>query len=103
MSLPLILYSSIDQKLEDARIHEQEQEFSRQEKILKLISSELTRNTTRVVEVAVKSEVQNSVLPSLEAITRNEVRDALNDQVGRGLVDVISQVRCVAPYDLRRK
>lgn len=103
MSLPLILFSSIDQKLEDARIHEQEQEFSRQEKILKLISSELTRNTTRVVEVAVKSEVQNSVLPSLEAITRNEVRDALNDQVGRGLVDVISQVRCVAPYDLRRK
>ncbi|KAE9394980.1 hypothetical protein BT96DRAFT_966810 [Gymnopus androsaceus JB14] len=80
-----------NQKLEDARIHEQEQEFSRQEKILKLISSELTRNTTRVVEVAVKSEVQNSVLPSLEAITRNEVRDALNDQVGRGLVDVISQ------------
>jgi hypothetical protein len=80
-----------NQRLEDARIHEQEQEFTRQEKILKLISSELTRNTTRVVEVAVKNEVQNSVLPSLEAITRNEVRDALNDQVGRGLVDVISQ------------
>ncbi|KAJ4488438.1 hypothetical protein J3R30DRAFT_3792845 [Lentinula aciculospora] len=80
-----------NQRFEDARIHEQEAEFARQEKILKLISSELTRNTTRVVEVAVKNEVQTSVLPSLEAITRNEVRDALNDQVGRGLVDVISQ------------
>ncbi|KIK63644.1 hypothetical protein GYMLUDRAFT_40712 [Collybiopsis luxurians FD-317 M1] len=80
-----------NQRFEDARIHEQEAEFARQEKILKLISSELTRNTTRVVEVAVKNEVQNSVLPSLEAITRNEVRDALNDQVGRGLVDVIGQ------------
>ncbi|KAJ3815773.1 hypothetical protein EV368DRAFT_44285 [Lentinula lateritia] len=80
-----------NQRFEDARIHEQEADFARQEKILKLISSELTRNTTRVVEVAVKNEVQTSVLPSLEAITRNEVRDALNDQVGRGLVDVISQ------------
>ncbi|GAW06255.1 wd40 repeat-containing nuclear protein [Lentinula edodes] len=80
-----------NQRFEDARIHEQEADFARQEKILKLISSELTRNTTRVVEVAVKNEVQTSVLPSLEAITRKEVRDALNDQVGRGLVDVISQ------------
>ncbi|KAJ3997522.1 hypothetical protein F5050DRAFT_1399834 [Lentinula boryana] len=80
-----------NQRFEDARIHEQEADFARQEKILKLISSELTRNTTRVVEVAVKNEVQTSVLPSLEAITRKEVKDALNDQVGRGLVDVISQ------------
>ncbi|KAJ3840135.1 hypothetical protein F5878DRAFT_614147 [Lentinula raphanica] len=80
-----------NQRFEDARSHDQEAEFARQEKILKLISSELTRNTTRVVEVAVKTEVQNSVLPSLEAITRKEVKDALNDQVGRGLVDVISQ------------
>lgn len=88
----IVFSSSIDQRFEDARIHEQEADFARQEKILKLISSELTRNTTRVVEVAVKNEVQTSVLPSLEAITRKEVRDALNDQVGRGLVDVISQV-----------
>ncbi|KAF9072939.1 hypothetical protein BDP27DRAFT_1360693 [Rhodocollybia butyracea] len=80
-----------NQRFEDARVHEQEAEFARQEKILKLISSELTRNTTRVVEVAVKNEVQNSVLPSLENLTRTEVREALNDQVGRGLVDVISQ------------
>jgi hypothetical protein len=43
--------------------------------------------------VAVKTEVQNSVLPALETITKNEVKAALNDQVGRGLVDYISQVR----------
>lgn len=60
---------------------------------MKLISTELTRNTTRVVELAVKSEVQNSVLPSLENITKHEVRSALNDQVGRGLVELIAQVR----------
>ncbi|KAG5645898.1 hypothetical protein DXG03_005045 [Asterophora parasitica] len=79
------------QRMEDARAHEQAEDFARQEKILKLISTELTRNTTRVVEMAVKSEVQNSVLPSLEIITKNEVKAALNDQIGRGLVDYISQ------------
>jgi hypothetical protein len=78
--------------LEDARAHDQSEDFSRQEKILKLISTELTRNTTRVVEMAVKSEVQNSVLPALENITKNEVKAALNDQVSNGLVDYISQV-----------
>ncbi|KAG6909845.1 hypothetical protein DXG01_015118 [Tephrocybe rancida] len=79
------------QRMEDARAHEQAEDFARQEKILKLISTELTRNTTRVVEMAVKSEVQNSVLPSLENITKNEVKAALDDQIGRGLVDFISQ------------
>ncbi|KAK7440206.1 hypothetical protein VKT23_017148 [Stygiomarasmius scandens] len=80
-----------NQRLEDARAHEQAEDFARQEKILKLISTELTRNTTRVVEVAVKTEVQNSVLPALEKITKNEVKAALNDQVGHGLVDYIGQ------------
>ncbi len=81
-----------DQRLEEARANEQAEDFARQEKILKLISTELTRNTTRVVEMAVKSEVQNSVLPSLENITKHEVKAALSDQVGRVLVDVMSQV-----------
>ncbi|KAF9452878.1 hypothetical protein P691DRAFT_803161 [Macrolepiota fuliginosa MF-IS2] len=79
-----------NQRLEEARAHEQAEDFSRQEKILKLISTELTRNTTRVVEMAVKNEVQNSVLPSLESITKNEVKAALNDQMGKGLVDNIT-------------
>lgn len=82
-----------DQRFEEARAHEQAEDFTRQEKILKLISTELTRNTTRVVEMAVKSEVQNSVLPALENITKSEVKAALNDQVGRGLVDMINLVR----------
>jgi hypothetical protein len=79
--------------MEDARANEQAADFVRQEKILKLISNELTKNTTRVVEMAVKSEVQNSVLPSLEAITRNEVKAALGNQIARGVTDSIKQVR----------
>ena len=78
--------------MEDARANEQAADFVRPEKILKLISNELTKNTTRVVEMAVKSEVQNSVLPSSEAITRNEVKAALGNQIARGVMDSIKQV-----------
>lgn len=80
-----------DQRLEDARANEQAADFIRQEKILKLISTELTKNTTRVVEMAVKAEVQNSVLPALENITKTEVKAALNNQISKGLSDSMKQ------------
>lgn len=84
-----------EQRLDEARASEQSADFARQEKILKLISTELTKNTTRVVEAAVKGEVQNSVLPSLENITKNEVKSAINNQMTRGLGD---SVRAVSYY-----
>ncbi|EIN07714.1 hypothetical protein PUNSTDRAFT_126674 [Punctularia strigosozonata HHB-11173 SS5] len=79
------------QRMEEVRASEQAADFQRQEKILKLISTELTKNTTRVVEVAVKSEVQNSVLPSLENITRTEIKSALDGHVTKSLTDAIKQ------------
>ncbi|KAI0035754.1 hypothetical protein K488DRAFT_42648 [Vararia minispora EC-137] len=79
------------QRLEEVRVNEQAADFARQEKILKLISNELTKNTTRVVEMAVKTEVQNSVLPSLETITKNEVKLALNGQIAKGLGDTMNK------------
>lgn len=72
----------------------------RQEKILKLISTELTRNTTRVVEMAVKAEVQNSVLPSLENITKQEVKAALSNQIAKGITDAMKMVCNVANLTL---
>ena len=84
-----------EQRFDESRVQEQAEDIGRQEKILKLISTELTRNTTRVVEMAVKAEVQNSVLPALEHITRSEVRSALNEHVGRGLTEYIQNVRCL--------
>ena len=83
---------SSDQRLEEVRANEQAADFARQEKILKLISNELTKNTTRVVEMAVRAEVQNSVLPSLENITKNEVKAALNGQIAKGLGDSMNNV-----------
>lgn len=94
---------SLDQRLEDARANEQAADFVRQEKILKLISTELTKNTTRVVEMAVKAEVQNSVLPSLENITKNEVKSALNNQVSKSLGDSMKQVRVVMYFVTLRR
>lgn len=90
--LVLMPDSLVDQRLEDARANEQAADFTRQEKILKLISTELTKNTTRVVEMAVKAEVQSSVLPALENITKTEVKAALNNQISKGLADSMKQV-----------
>lgn len=83
-----------EKNLEDVRHADQTADFERQEKILKLISNELTKNTTRVVESAVKNVIQNSVLPALETVTRAEVKSALNVQIARGLNDSMKQVRC---------
>ena len=87
--------SCVDQRLEDARANEQAADFVRQEKILKLISTELTKNTTRVVEMAVKAEVQNSVLPSLENITKQEVKAALSTQIAKGVSDAMKMVSSI--------
>ncbi|TBU32354.1 hypothetical protein BD311DRAFT_654740 [Dichomitus squalens] len=87
------------QRLEEVRQNEQAADFVRQEKILKLISTELTRNTTRVVEMAVKSEVQNSVLPSLENITKQEVKAALSNQIAKGVSDAM---KVALPNEIER-
>lgn len=81
-----------DVRMEEVRANEQQADLVRQEKILKLISNELTKNTTRVVELAVKSEVQNSVLPSLENITRTELKSALNGPMTKNITEAVKQV-----------
>lgn len=87
----------LDLRLEEVRQSEQAADFVRQEKILKLISTELTKNTTRVVEMAVKNEVQNSVLPSLENITKTEVKAALSNQIAKGVSDAMKTVGSCQP------
>ncbi|KAF8310180.1 hypothetical protein DL93DRAFT_2169871 [Clavulina sp. PMI_390] len=87
------------QRLEDVRRSDQEADFARQEQILKLISSELTKNTTRVVEQAIKTEVQHTVLPALEAITKNEIKTTLGNQVSKGIPDIL---KTSLPAELER-
>ncbi|QRV89521.1 inactive protein kinase [Ceratobasidium sp. AG-Ba] len=79
------------QRLDELRVADQAADFTRQETILKLISNELTKNTTRVVEMAIRSEVQTSVLPALEAIAKTEIKNALNGQIARGVADSMKQ------------
>jgi flagellar basal body-associated protein FliL len=88
----VLTHASIDQHLEVAHVSEQVADVAWQEKLLKLVSNELTKNTTRVVEMAIKLEVQNSVLPSPENITKVEVRAAFNGQITRGLGNSMNQV-----------
>jgi hypothetical protein len=80
-------------RIEELREADKKAEVARQEMMLKLISAELTKNTTRVVEMAVKAEVQSSVLPALENITRNEIKAAVNGQITRGLSESMKQAR----------
>ncbi|KIJ37730.1 hypothetical protein M422DRAFT_33619 [Sphaerobolus stellatus SS14] len=86
-------------RLEEIRQAEQHKEMDRQQTILKLISTELTKNTTRVVEGAIKNEVQQSVLPALERITKDEVKMAVNGQISKGLTDSIHQT---LPLEIER-
>ncbi|KAG8905132.1 hypothetical protein FRB99_000644 [Tulasnella sp. 403] len=78
-------------RLDEVRRADQSADFERQEKILKLISTELTKNTTRVVESAVKNVIQSSVLPALETVTRAEIKTALNGQIAKGMADSMKQ------------
>jgi hypothetical protein len=66
--------------------------MARQEQIIKLISTELTRNTTRVVELAVKAEIQSSVLPAIEAVARSEIKSVASSQLSKGFGDSLKQV-----------
>ena len=59
--------ATLDARLEESRAHDQAEEITRQEKILKLISNELTKNTTALFDTAVRVEVRNGVLPLLDA------------------------------------
>lgn len=47
--------------------------------------------------MAVKNEVQNSVLPSLENITKTEVKAALSNQIAKGVSDAMKTVRSYPP------
>ncbi|KAH8107309.1 hypothetical protein DFH11DRAFT_1691777 [Phellopilus nigrolimitatus] len=78
------------QRLEDTRANEQAADFARQEKTLKLISTELTKNTTRVVEAAVKGEVQNSSLPP--EVERMFIKPDVSNQITRNLSNSLSPV-----------
>ena len=45
--------------------------------------------------MAVKAEVQNSVLPSLENITKQEVKAALSTQIAKGVSDAMKMVSSI--------
>ncbi|KZT56715.1 hypothetical protein CALCODRAFT_517943 [Calocera cornea HHB12733] len=84
---------------EERRAEDQKSEYLRQEVMLKLISAELTKNTARMVEAAVKQEVQSTVLPALEAIAKSEIRNSVNGQIAKGLGE---SMRTTLPNEIEK-
>ena len=76
-------------------MHEQDRfdaaEF--QDRLVKNLSTELVKNSGRVFEAALKTEVQRTILPAIEMITKNEVRQALDAQIVRGISESMNHVR----------
>jgi hypothetical protein len=85
------------------QMHEQERfnaaEF--QDRLVKNLSGELVKSTGRVFEAALKTEVQRTILPALEMITKTEVRQVLDAQIVRGIGESMNQVR-ICPYLARQ-
>jgi polyribonucleotide nucleotidyltransferase len=77
------------------QMHEQERfnaaEF--QDRLVKNLSGELVKSTGRVFEAALKTEVQRTILPALEVMTKTEVRQVLDSQIVRGIGESMNQVR----------
>ena len=73
-------------------------DLERQEHLLHLVSNELTKNTTRLVEQAIRHEIANSVLPTLENVAKSEIKKAADGQIAKGLADSMKLVRVPVPF-----
>ena len=62
-----------------------------QDRLTKTFTSELTKSAARVLETTIKSEMQRTVLPALENMTRNEVKAALGSQIIKGINESINK------------
>ena len=62
-----------------------------QDRLTKTLTSELAKSATRVLETAIKNEMQRAVIPTLENLTRNEVKAALGSQIAKGITESINK------------
>jgi len=95
----ILLKISSELSLESERRLEQMHEQDRfnaadfQERLVKNLSGELVKSTGRVFEAALKTEVQRTILPALEMLTRTEIRQTVDQQISRGISESMNQVR----------
>lgn len=62
-----------------------------QDHLTKTLTSELTMAATRVLEMTIEDQMQRTFLPTLETLTRNEVRAALGSQISKGISESINK------------
>lgn len=69
---------------------------ARQETMLKLVSTTLSKSTGRLVEATIKEQVKYQVIPSIGKL----VSAAVQDQIGRGIAEGMKEVSKVALVSL---
>ena len=55
------------------------------------LASELTKSASRMLETTLKAEMQRTIVPALETMTRNEVKAALGSQIAKGISESITK------------
>lgn len=63
-----------------------------QERLVKSLSGELVKSTGRTFEAALKTEVQRTILPAIEILTRTEIRQVVDTQISQGIAQSMNQV-----------
>lgn len=74
-----------NQHLKDERNAHQAAETARLDQILKLVSQTLTKNTSRVLEQTMNSQIENKVIPALDGIITPAVEASISNAVSKSV------------------
>lgn len=77
------------QRYDEDRAMDQAADTTRQETMLKLVSTTLTKNTSKLVETTIKEQIKSQVIPAISKL----VEAAVAEQVARGIADALTHVR----------
>ena len=82
----------IERRLEQMHDRDQFNAAEFQERLVKSLSGELVKSTGRTFEAALKTEVQRTILPAIEILTRTEIRQVVDTQISQGIAQSMNQV-----------
>ncbi|KAK4695398.1 hypothetical protein P7C70_g8556, partial [Phenoliferia sp. Uapishka_3] len=83
------------QRYDEDRTLDQAADTTRQETMLKLVSTTLTKNTSKLVETTIKEQIRTQVIPAISTL----VESAVSEQIGRGVANALANT---LPNELER-
>jgi len=76
------------------QVHNQDRFDSEfQERLIKNLSEELVKSTKSLFEVTLKTEIERTILPSIETLTRTTICQTVDQQISRCISEPVNQVR----------